>query len=77
MRNRIDLLAMRTEQLLRRNLNLKKIIIRIQRIRNKLKKYRNDTADAADSQYEIKNIILLYNSRFKKNFSVNRKLAFW
>ena len=49
MRSRADLLVMRTEQLLRRNLDLKKITVRIQRIRNKLKKYRDDIAGAEDS----------------------------
>ena len=66
MRNRTDLLIMRTEQLLRRNLNLKKITAQIQRMRSKSKKYRDDTAGAENNQYEVRNIILLYNSRCKK-----------
>ena len=72
-----DLLAMRTRQLQQRDIDLDEASARIERMRNKSKEYWDDSHHAQDRVFRPGDLVLLYNSRYENDYSLNRKLAFW
>lgn len=46
-------------------------------MRNWSKKYAGDARSAEDRIYDIGDLVLLFNSRYKEDCSVSRKLAYW
>jgi hypothetical protein len=76
-RTRADLLAMRAEQILRRDLDLEEATARVERMRKQGKEYQDEAMNAVDSNYNVGDLVLLHNSRWKEDNSASRKLGFW
>ena len=71
-----DLLAMRAEQLLRRDLDLEEVRARVKRIRLESAEAASEYASAEDRVYGVGDLVLVYNSRFAVDRTADRKLAF-
>ena len=71
-----DLLAMRAEQLLKRDLDLKEVRARVKRIRLESAEAASEYISAEDRVYGVGDLILVYNSRFAVDRTADRKLAF-
>ena len=67
---------MRAEQLLKRDLDFKKMRARIKRIRLEFIETINKYISAENRVYSVSDLILIYNSRFTVDRTANRKLAF-
>ncbi len=76
-RSREDLLAMRAQQMQRRDEDLEEAAARLQRMREQGKEAWDQAMDAKESAFQIDDLVLLYNSRYQNDDSIVRKLAFW
>ena len=72
-----ELLTARAIQLAQRDLDLEEAASRLQRKRELAKEYWDEAHSATARDYEVGDIVVVYNSRFESDFSLKRKLAFW
>ena len=76
-RTRGDLLAMRAQQLLRREEDLEEATARVERMRRRSKEYQDEALNAEDRMYQPGDLVLLHDTKWKEDHSAARKLGFW
>ena len=72
-----DLLTIQTEQLLCWDIDLEETAVHIKQIRQQDKNWINSAQNVKNQSYKIKNLVLLYNSQYKKDNTADWKLNYW
>ena len=72
-----DLLTIQTEQLLCWDIDLEEITVHIEQIRQQGKNWINSVQNVKNQSYKIGNLVLLYNSQYKKDNTADWKLNYW
>lgn len=76
MQNINDLIALRAQQLKRRDENRKKIAEMLRKMREQRKKVFDDYHKIKNKKIEKNKLILLHNTQHEKNQSSNKKLKY-
>ena len=72
-----ELLTARAIQFAQRDLDLEEAAARLQRKRELAKEYWDEAHSATARNYEVGDVVVVYNSRFDTDYSLKSKLAFW
>ena len=76
-RTRAELLALRSLQLLQRDQDLEEAALRVRRLREWSKEASDLAKGAVDRVYRVNDLVLLHDTRYKDDYSSDRKLGFW
>ena len=76
-RSTADLLALRALQLLQRDIDLEEAALRLRRMREQSKEYSDVSKRAEDKVFRGGDLVLLHDTRYKDDYSSDRKLDFW
>lgn len=76
-RNRSELLTLRSIQLLQRDKDLVEAALRVKRLREQGKGDADQTKGAVDRAFKVNELVFSHETRYKDDFSSEKKLWFW